>query len=400
MKFIKKLPLIISVASLCLIIAVSANNNKNPDITQKGKIETAAVLNNKKTEEMRGVWVTYMDLDMQGTDKSYKSFKNKFRHIADTAKGKGFNTLIVQVRPFSDALYDSQYYPYSHILTGVQGKNPGYDPLKYMCSYTHKIGLKIHAWVNPYRVRSDSSLKLCAGNPYKNNKSLGVKVDSGIYYNPSIVNVRRLIEKGIKEIVKNYDVDGVQFDDYFYPTEKKSFDSKQYNSYVNSVGAGNAISLQDWRIANVNILIAETYSIIHNTKENVVFGISPQGNIDNNYHLYADVKSWCSRSGYLDYICPQLYYSLKNPTLTFENALKGWTSLEYSQSVTLYIGIAGYKTGTDSDGGTWAYSDKILQKEVEMVRKNKLDGFMFYSFANLESEKAAKEVTNLVNILK
>ena len=169
-----------------------------------------------------------MDLDMYGTDRSYKSFKRKFKNIANKAKEKKFNTLIVQVRPFSDALYESSYYPYSHIISGAQGKNPGYDPLKYMCAYSHKLGLKIHAWINPYRVRSTSDLKLSANNPYKNNKNLGVKVDDGIYYNPALSGVRKLIENGIKEIINNYDVDGIQFDDYFYPTSKKSFDEEQY----------------------------------------------------------------------------------------------------------------------------------------------------------------------------
>lgn len=389
MKVLNKFPLIITIITLCVIIAVTGSQDK--PVSKKVSAEPK--------QEMRGVWVTYMDLDMQKTDMTYSSFKKKFNHIADEAKNDNFNTLIVQVRPFSDALYSSSYYPYSHLLTGTQGKNPGYDPLKYMCDYSHKKGLKIHAWVNPYRVRSTKSLKLSENNPYMNNRELGVKVKEGIYYNPAIANVRKLIENGVKEIVKKYDVDGVQFDDYFYPTQSKSFDRAQYDEYVNSIGEQKTLSLEDWRIANVNILVAECYSLVHNIKKNVVFGISPQGNIDNDYEMYADVRSWCSKYGYIDYICPQLYYSLKNPALKFETALHNWTSLEYNKSVTLYIGIAGYKTGTDSDSGTWSYSDKILQEEVKLVRKSKLKGFMLYSFVNLESEQAAKEVSNLIEIL-
>lgn len=399
MKIIKKIPIFLSIIALIGVIAISSTNTKTSDkkiSIPKKAVKTSSL---KIDTEMRGVWVTYMDLDMYGTDRSYKSFKRKFKNIANKAKDKKFNTLIVQVRPFSDALYESSYYPYSHIISGAQGKNPGYDPLKYMCEYSHKLGLKIHAWINPYRVRSTSDLKLSANNPYKNNKNLGVKVDDGIYYNPALSGVRKLIENGIKEIINNYDVDGIQFDDYFYPTSKKSFDEEQYKRYCKNVGYDKAISLKDWRIANVNILVAECYTVIHNTGKDIVFGISPQGNIENDYKMYADVKSWCSKSGYIDYICPQLYYSLKNPALTFERALKNWTSLEYNEDVSLYIGIAGYKTGTELDEGTWSYSDKILQEEVKLVRKKKLKGFMFYSFENLESEKAAKEVSNLVEIL-
>lgn len=399
MKVLKKMPLVLSVAALCVIIAISGSDSKIKTKKPEKIKKTAPVSTTEIEEEMRGVWVTYMDLDMQQTDKSYKSFKKKFKFIADTAKKDKFNTLIVQVRPFSDALYESSYFPYSHILTGKQGKNPGYDPLKYMCKYAHKLNMKLHAWINPYRIRCSSSLKLSEDNPYKNNRKLGVKVGDGLYYNPADRNVRKLIENGVVEIVKNYDVDGIQFDDYFYPTKAERFDNVQYMSYVRNVGAGKAISLDDWRLTNVNILIAECYSLIHHARNDVVFGISPQGNIENDYDLYADVRSWCSKAGYIDYICPQLYYSLKNPALKFETALNNWTKLEYSDTVTLYIGIAGYKTGTDSDSGTWSYSDRILQEEVKLVRKKGLKGFMFYSFANLDSKKAAKEVSNLIEIL-
>lgn len=396
MKIIKKLPLLICIAALITVVAFSSFNNKENNKPLKDNIN----VNSAKIEpELRGIWITYMDLDMKGTDRSYESFKKRFNTIADKAKAKKFNTLIVQVRPFSDALYNSSYYPYSHIISGIQGKSPGYDPLKYMCTYTHKLNMKIHAWINPYRVRTSPSLKLASNHPYLNNRSLGVKVGKGIYYNPAIPNVRRLIENGIKEIIRNYDVDGVQFDDYFYPTSDEGFDSVQYNKYCENVGIDMAIPLKEWRMANVNLLVAECYALIHNENKNIVFGISPQGNIENDYGMYADVKSWCSKSGYIDYICPQLYYSLKNPALTFEKALKNWTSLDFSSDVSLYIGIAGYKTGTDADSGTWSYSDSILRDEIKLVRKKGILGFMFYSYANLESEKSAKEVSNLIEIL-
>lgn len=398
--FIKRiLPMIISVALLVAVIAVTKQNVTENKVSTTEPIQTSATI--KQKEELRAVWVTYMDLDMQSTDMSYKSFIKKFKNIADTSKEKGFNTLIVQVRPFSDAFYESQYYPYSHLLTGTQGKDPGYDPLKYMCYYADKIGMKIHAWVNPYRIKiSKSPKKLAENHPYLNNKNIGIEYDGDIYLNPSSTDARELIKNGIREIVKNYDVDGIQFDDYFYPTTDTEFDKSYYENYVENVGTDKAISLQEWRITQVNILIAETYNVIHSLKDDVVFGISPQGNIENDYEMCADVKNWCSKYGYIDYICPQLYYSLENPALTFEDALNNWLSLEYCEDVELYIGIAGYKIGTDSDEGTWQNSDTILSAEVKLIRKNKLNGFMFYSFANLESETAEKEVANLVKTVK
>ncbi len=390
-----KTPLVISILMLILVVAFTSVKNNSDNKINKKPVKTSSVEINT---EMRGVWVSFMDLDMADTDRSYKSFKEKFNYIADTAKKKKFNTLVVQVRPYSDALYKSDYYPFSHIISGVQGKDTDYDPLKYMCGYAHKSGLKIHAWINPYRVRSSNELKLSDDNPYIKDKSLGKEVGDGIYYNPALPKVRELIKNGIKEIINNYDVDGVQFDDYFYPTTEKSFDKAEYEQYKDNAG-NDAMSLKEWRINNVNMLIAECHALIHLKNNNIAFGISPQGNIENDYGMYADIYSWCEKAGYIDYICPQLYYSLKNPALSFENALKKWTDIKYSDSVTLYIGIAGYKTGTDADNGTWNYSDKILQDEVKLVRKNNISGFMFYSFSNLISNKSAKEVSNLVEIL-
>ena len=124
MRFLKMLPTILSVVLLCSVVAISNNVNNKPDTSEK-----IMTVSNNYTEEMKGIWVTYMDLDMQSTDKSYDTFKSKFKKIANTSKEKGFNSLIVQVRPFCDALYKSSYFPYSHILTGEQGKNSNYDPL-------------------------------------------------------------------------------------------------------------------------------------------------------------------------------------------------------------------------------------------------------------------------------
>ena len=146
-KILNKLPLVFSVILLCAAVAISSMNRTAFDT------ETFEPLTLNEFEgEMKGIWVTYMDLNMTDTDMSFQSFKQRFNAIADGAKDKGFNTLIVQVRPFSDALYKSAYYPASHILSGTQGKAVSYDALAYMTEYTHKKGMQIEAWVNPYRV--------------------------------------------------------------------------------------------------------------------------------------------------------------------------------------------------------------------------------------------------------
>lgn len=359
--------------------------------------------NERSAKEMRGVWVSYIELDMQNeSDKSESAFREKFKDIAITSKNAGFNTLIVQVRPFCDALYKSAYFPYSHILSGEQGVSPGYDALKVMCEICSELDLDIHAWVNPYRISTDSTPQtLSETNPYVIDNEIGEETENGIFLNPANKMARKLIIDGVTEIVKNYDVDGIQFDDYFYPTQDSEFDDEEYAEYVDTVGAMNCMSVDNWRLANVNTLICDTYRAIHKISNDVDFGISPQGNIDNNAKIYADVKSWCICKGFVDYICPQLYYSLENPALTFENSLNSWASLNINKNVKLYVGLAGYKANTDSDEGTWLYSDNVLSKEYKIAMQNeKVSGIMLYSYSALEDENASAEISNLTNAIK
>lgn len=373
--------------------------NKVAETTTVTTTKTVSNRNKKDNEIMKGLWVTYMELDMSDTDRSYSAFKNKFDTIVSDAIKCGFNALIVQVRPFSDALYYSKYYPHSHILSGTQGKSPEYDALKYMCQKCHENGLQIHAWVNPFRISTNNTpSKLSDDNPYVKDESIGVKTDTGIYINPAIKKARELIENGVKEIVENYDVDGIQFDDYFYPTKDKSFDSEEYNSYLKAQN-GDAMNLSRWRKDNVNKLIKETYKSVHSSKDNVMFGISPQGNIKNNDEIYADVKTWCSQKGYIDYICPQLYYSLDNPALAYEDAIDSWKKIKKNNDLVMYSGLAGYKAGTDNDEGTWEDFDDILQKEYKIAINKKYNGIMLYSYNSLKEVCAKKEIKNLVEEL-
>lgn len=408
----KFVPLAIAICILITVVAVSSNAKINAPSAKPVSSSTADSVNHaaatpdriKKiaTGEMRGMWVTYMELDMENeSDKSEKAFRAKFSDIAEKSRNSEFNTLIVQVRPFCDALYKSEYFPWSHIITGTQGKNPGYDPLKIMCEISKSYGMKIQAWVNPYRISSNKTPSaLSDDNPYQKDSSLGKKANGGIFFDPSNEKARQLIENGVAEIVKNYDVDGVQFDDYFYPTDDEDFDKDEYDSYVSNVGENNSMSLENWRTANVNLLVCETYRAVHSNSKNTVFGISPQGNINNNKKLYADVKSWCSCKGFVDYICPQIYFSINNPALTFENSLKSWSNLEYDKNVTLYVGLAGYKAGTDDDENTWSESSSILANEYKMLKENKLvKGIMLYSYSSLLSSNAEKEINNLKKAL-
>ena len=409
MKNKKIVPIIVSVIAMLSVICISSFTREKPPKKQND-INNIAALSSKATadtpesdEEMRGVWVSYMELSMENeSSKTQKAFEDKFTEIAQKCCESGFNTLIVQVRPFCDALYKSSYFPWSHILTGTQGENPQYDALQIMCDICKENNLKIHAWINPYRVSSNETpKKLSDNNPYIKNSEIGIKTDNGIFLDPSNETAQQLVCDGVKEIAENYDVDGIQFDDYFYPTEDESFDKKQYEAYIEKYGKKNSMNLDNWRMQNVNTLICKVYRTIKSVDSSVEFGISPQGNIGNNDGLYADGKSWCTCKGFADYICPQYSSILENPALTFEDCLDSWTSLDFDENVKLYVGLGGYKAGNgEYDEKTWLLSDSILADEYDILRNNKsVRGFMLYSYNCLEDDTAKKEINNLINAL-
>lgn len=407
MKYKQLAPILIVLSVLICIVAVASykGQNSNTNSSNQSTNDTVNVFsvkqNTHNNEEMRGIWVSYMELTMENEkDKSQKRFTEKFEEIAENCKNLGYNTLVVQVRPFCDALYKSDYFPWSHILTGEQGKNPNYDPLKIICDVCREKNLNIHAWVNPYRISTQNSpSELSENNPYVKDSSVGFKTQSGTYLDPSNENARKLIIDGIEEIVSNYDIDAIQFDDYFYPADMGSEDDTQYREYINGC-ENESMTLEEWRKANVNLLISEVYLRIHSIKNNVEFGISPQGNINNNDKLFADVQLWCTTRGYIDYICPQIYFSLDNPALTFEDSLQSWCELEFASNVNLYVGLAGYKAGTDDDEGTWLNDDNILAQEYNIICENeKTSGLMMYSYASLFSDDGKKEMENFYNEL-
>lgn len=333
--------------------------------------------------EMKGIWVPYMSLQSSGGD----DFKTRYQEILTKAKEAGATALFVHVRPFCDALYPSELYPWSHLIDGKQGDAPDYDPLKFMIDATHESGMEFHAWLNPMRVKtSETPKEFSENNPYSKMKTdkpyYFIETASGIYLNPCYSEIRELISGGIREIVENYDVDGIHFDDYFYPSDMGSEDELAYMSYLDT--ADSPLSLEDWRIANINAMVAESYRAAKSGGKDIEFGISPQGNPDNNARLGADVEEWCATSGYIDYICPQIYFSYENPALGFSDALDKWNSIECHENLKKYIGLALYKVGTDSDSGTWPQDTEIIDKQIADAENSGADGVILYDIASID----------------
>ncbi len=348
---------------------------------------------------LAGVWVPYMSL--VGKEHTQEAFEANFRSIADSAKEKNFTALFVHVRAFCDALYPSKLYPWSHLLTGRQGQDPGFDPLEFMVSYTHSLGMEFHAWLNPLRVSTgETPAELSQDNPYLSLKDeypyYFMESESACYLNPAYPYIRTLIAEGAAEIAENYPVDGIHFDDYFYPTQEESLDAEAYQLHVETVES--PLPLNQWRTANISAMVSEVYDRVKAANPQVKFGISPQGNLENDRNMGADVEAWCAAPGYLDYICPQLYYGFENETLPYTEALRQWTELYRCEGIELYVGLALYKAAGDTQEAGWD-TGRVISQQIQEAQSAQCNGIILYSSAYLDAEAARQEVEGAVEAL-
>ena len=225
--------------------------------------DTSINSNTSTKSDFRGLWVaTVVNIDYPSKPTTDSEIlKNEAIKILDSAKATGFNAIFLQVRPTADAFYKSKYFPWSKYLTGNQGLMPdnNFDPLEFWITEAHNRGIEFHAWINPYRITKKTSnepkydfTSLDPTNPAVLNPDWVVKyTDGNLYFNPGIPEVRKLIVDSVLEIIENYNVDGIHFDDYFYPGT--DFDDKATYEKYNTMNT----SIDDWRRENVNTLISD-----------------------------------------------------------------------------------------------------------------------------------------------
>lgn len=367
-----------------------------------GKIQLEAE-DMAQEKELAGVWVPYMSLDT--AEHTQKAFEENFQSIAREAKEMGLNALFVHVRPFSDALYPSALFPWSHLLTGEQGKNPGFDPLAFMVDCAHSLGLEFHAWINPLRVKTAETPKaLAANNPYSVLQAdcpyYFMEWEGGVYLDPAYPYVRSLIADGAAEIAEKYEVDGIHFDDYFYPPSATAdFDAETY------AAADTGKGLADWRREQVDILVRQVYQAVGRDK---VFGISPTGNNANNYNvLFCNVEKWVTTPGYVDYICPQIYYGFNNTIRPYKATVQEFDDLITQSGVALYIGLAACNIGGGQNSGAeWSGSTDMMARQVDCARDAAhYSGFALYRYDSLWNPDGSvasavkKEIRNLRDIM-
>ena len=414
----KKCKIVLTVLLTCLLLgntfgSVAVNAAEASDAQTE---QTTA-----STDEYKAFWFSYYDYTAYRAKykkRNATTFKKYFTQAVKKGKSLGMNCIIVHVRPFGDAMYKSKYFPWSKCISGKQGKNPGYDPLKIMTQVAHANGMKIEAWINPYRVASGSTnyKKLSTKNParkWHNKKKTRRNVlayKGSLYYNPAKAQVRNLIVNGVKEIVENYDVDGIHMDDYFYPAFSSSnvnsaFDAKEYRASTMAKEKENIVS---FRREQVNMLVKSIHSAVKSIDPSLTFGISPAGNIDNltsRYSYYVDINKWLNSSDYVDYICPQIYWGFKHPYAKFDRVTNRWMNVAKSKKVKVYIGIAVYRAGHNIGAGSaerreWRSDANILKKQVQYASKKGCDGFAFFDYQDLKSKKSAKAVKQLKKVLK
>ncbi len=346
----------------------------------------------KPKYEMRGVWVASLGIDWPSrtgvSDSDIRAQKSELIDLLKKYKSYGLNTVFFHIRPECDAVYKSPYEPWSKFLTGRQGKapeDPNYDPLQFAIEEAHKLGLELHAWMNPYRaLRSDESVSsLSSAHVINTHPEWIIKCASSQYrfLDPGLPKVREYVTKIVMDVVRRYEVDGIHFDDYFYPYRSYgSFnDDASFNKYKN--GFTNRTK---WRENNVNLLLATLDDSIKSVKPFIKYGISPSGNQGVNLDIYCRTSDWLdgnyvddngqkhSGTPYIDYILPQLYW------VNYYGRLPDWSSESFLNGCHLYIGHAAYRF---EDGG-WPVDE--LSRQIKKNRTTStVDGSVYFSSKSL-----------------
>lgn len=366
-------------------------------------INVKAADNNK---EVRGVWmasVWNIDWPSVGSYNNVEKQKKELTESFDYIKSLNLNTVFFQVRSMGDTMYPSNYAPWSRWLTGIEGKNPGYDPLKVAIEEAHKKGLDFHAWFNPFRIDTKGEKfdkaqylnLLPMGNVLKSHPEWIVNYGNNNWLDISIPEVRQYVIETIMEVVINYNIDGVHMDDYFYPYPVSGVqfpDEESFKKY----GAGYATK-DDWRRANVNNFIRDLKISIKAKKSIVKFGISPFGIWDNGVEkggsntnglssysqLYVDSRKWV-REEMVDYIVPQIYWTDSNAVAPYNELVKWWSKQVEGKNVQLYIGQAAQMVG---QGGAWNDKSQIAGQILFNRMDKNIKGHSFFSLKNLKENK-------------
>ena len=360
--------------------------------------------NTKVPNEFRAVWVASVANiswpSQPGLDS--KTQKEEAIQIIENAKKGNLNTIILQVRPQSDALYESKIEPWSYFLTGESGvpPSPYYDPLSFWIEECHKRGIKLHAWLNPYRASHPTNKSINETSSINRYSDIALELKNGYWwYDPSLEQVKKLSLDVVRDIVSRYNVDGIHFDDYFYPYPSYN-DNEEFPDHISWENSKKSILINDrknWRRKSVNTFIKSVYKEIKKMKPEVLFGISPFGiwrpgnpksattTFDQYDMLFADARKWIRR-GWADYFSPQLYWTIANEKYSFPVMLDWWES-NNKKNRYLWPGIrlSNYK----GEEQIMEVSNQIMIMR-SIVKKN--PGIVFWSYNDLKNNPGILEM--------
>ncbi|MEU0370948.1 family 10 glycosylhydrolase [Streptomyces sp. NPDC006283] len=345
--------------------------------------------------EFRGMWLATVGNRDWPSQPGHTAARQRSELLAylDTAVERRLNAVVFQVRPTADALWPSPYEPWSQYLTGVQGQDPGWDPLRTAVREAHRRALELHAWFNPYRVANHTDpSRLIETHPARRHPEWTVAYGGKLYYNPGIPEVRRFVQDAMMDAVVRYDIDAVHFDDYFYPypvADQVFDDDATFARYGDGFTDKAA-----WRRDNINRLVREMSARIKAAKKHVRFGISPFGvwrnattdplgsrtaaGVQTYDDLHADTRHWV-KEGWIDYVVPQVYWNMGFPAADYSALVPWWADVASGTGVDLYIGEALYKVGVPSQPEAWQDPAELSRHLTYAKKYATVRGHCFFS---------------------
>ncbi|WP_416969222.1 glycoside hydrolase family 10 protein [Streptomyces sp. 4F14] len=355
----------------------------------------------RRSREMRGLWLATVANRDFPSRAGLTAAQQRAELVSwlDLAVRSRLNTVILQVRPTADALWPSPYEPWSGVLTGTQGKNPGWDPLGTAVAEARRRGLQLHAWFNPFRIANHADpAKLAATHPARVHPEWVVTYGGRMYYNPGLPAVRTFVRTAILDAVRRYPLDAVHFDDYFYPypVAGQTFDDDAaYAAY----GAGFP-DRAAWRRANIDTFVLDMAARIRKTRPATRFGISPFGVWRNKSadplgsdtraaqsydDTFADTRKWVTE-GWLDYIVPQVYWNIGFPAADYAKLVPWWAEVAKGSRTQLYIGEALYKAGDPAQPAAWQDAAELSKHLTLADALPQVRGHVFFAAREVRTD--------------
>ncbi len=373
-------------ASLDVDVNVDVDTSGMPDLppTDTGTVDDRQLVNVAHNREFRGIWVaTVSNINFPSArGLSASALRAELDGMVELCVQTGINAIVFQVRPEGDALYASTLEPWSRYLTGTQGNDPGMDPLAYLLERAHEEAIEVHAWLNPYRARSSSGTSVASNHMAAAFSQYAYNYRNQTWMDPGAEVVQQRLLDVVDDLITRYDIDGIHFDDYFYPYPDGPFpDSATYGAYQSS---GGTLSLGDWRRDNVNQMVQRVHELITTEAPSVRFGIAPFGiyrpgipagitGLDQYDAIYADPLKW-GQQGWVDYLAPQLYWPTSQTAQAYEPLLNWWTGINPN----IYI-FAGNYLSKIGENSTWSLAEFAEQLRISRTysSRNSLGNIWF-----------------------